>query len=37
MKAVIAGSAADAERQMLQHVQGSLGRRAIDELAQDQR
>jgi DNA-binding GntR family transcriptional regulator len=37
MKAVIAGNAADAERQMLQHVQGSLGRRAIDELAQDQR
>jgi DNA-binding GntR family transcriptional regulator len=37
MKAVIAGNAADAERQMLQHVQGSLGRRAIDELSQDQR
>jgi DNA-binding GntR family transcriptional regulator len=33
MKAVIAGDAAGAERQMLQHVQGSLGRRAIDELA----
>jgi DNA-binding GntR family transcriptional regulator len=37
MKAVIAGNAAEAERQMLQHVQGSLGRRAIDELAQEQR
>jgi DNA-binding GntR family transcriptional regulator len=33
VKAVIAGNAAEAERQMLQHVQGSLGRRAIDELA----
>ncbi|QTG81606.1 GntR family transcriptional regulator [Arthrobacter crystallopoietes] len=37
MKAIIAGNAAEAERQMLQHVQGSLGRRAIDELAQEQR
>lgn len=33
MKAVIAGDAAGAESQMLQHVQASLGRRAIDELA----
>lgn len=33
MLAVLAGDVEEAERQMLQHVQGSLGRRAIDELA----
>jgi hypothetical protein len=32
MNAVIAGDATAAENRMLAHVQGSLGRRAIDEL-----
>lgn len=32
MQAVIEGDAAAAEKRMLEHVQGSLGRRAIDEL-----
>ncbi|GLB68891.1 GntR family transcriptional regulator [Arthrobacter mangrovi] len=36
MRAVINGDAAAAEKHMLAHVQGSLGRRAIDELAKKQ-